>query len=471
MYDVVIIGAGSAGLAARKEVAKKTDKYLVISGEPLGTTCARVGCMPSKILIEAANIYHQNYKFESIGIMGAENLHVNYQRLMEHVRGLRDQFVHGVLRDMDEWADGHLLIGRAKIIDSQTVLVGDREIKFKKLIVATGSRPDIPEGWKSLRGKIFTSDTFFELDKMPQRLAVVGSGPMGLEMAQALGRLDVEVFLFGEMRTLGGLSDSEVIDCLKTQLERDLFYIPRRVKDIRNQGEDFVILTDEGTQHRVDGVLLALGRKPNIENLGLKNLNVSLNERGLPQINPRSLRVEGCEVYIVGDVTSHTALLHEAVDEGRIAGYNAVRDLDEEFERRVPLAITFSHPEIGVVGKSYGRLQKEKIEFKVGKTVFKNQGRAKTRLDNIGALHVYGAPESGEILGAEIFAPGGEHMAHLLAWAMESEQNVFQLLSHPFYHPSVEEGLRSALRHLAKQIPQRCRDFDLARCADMPVAP
>lgn len=470
MYDVVIIGAGSAGLAAQKEVAKKTKNYLVISGEPLGTTCARVGCMPSKVLIEAANIYHQNYKFESIGVMGAENLHVNHQKLMEHVRSLRDHFVRDVLKEMDEWSEDHLLLGRAKIIDSQTVMVGQKEIKFKKLILATGSHPEIPEAWKNLKGKVYTSDTFFEIEKMPKRLAVIGAGPMGLEIAQALGRLDVEVFLFGEIESLAGLSDPEVIQDVKAQLEKDLFFIPGQVKNIHNTAEGFEVLTQESS-HKVDGVFLALGRKPNLKTIGLNNLNIPLNEKGVPQVNPRTMRIAGTNIYIAGDAAAHKPLLHEAVDEGRIAGYNAVREEDEGFDRRVSLAITFSYPDTAVVGLSHRELLRRKMDFKVGKASFKNQGRAVTRLDNIGSIRLYGDPETSELLGAEIFAPGGEHMAHLLAWAIESKQTVGALLAHPFYHPTVEEGLRTALRGLVKQLPKRCHEFDLARCADMPVAP
>jgi dihydrolipoamide dehydrogenase len=293
---------------------------------------------------------------------------------------------------------------------------------------------------------------------------------VGLEIAQALGRLDVEVFLFADGDTMGGLTDPELVKVLREQLAKDVFYIHQNVTDLKLAADGFHVSTN-GSTHTVDGVLLALGRQPNIKNLGLEKLGVRLDNKGLPELNPNSLRIKGTDVYLAGDVSSISPLLHEAVDEGRIAGYNSVRQKDEEFERRTRLAITYSHPGCGVAGKSYAELKKEGIAFKTGEVSFEKQGRAMTQLEGAGRLHVYADPESGKILGTEMFAPAAEHLTHMLAWSIDSKCTVFDLLGKPFYHPTIEEGLRTALRRLAKQLPKSYGDFDLSRCGDMPVAP
>ena len=144
--DVIIIGAGSAGLSARSEVAKKTSNYVVIDPGPLGTTCARVGCMPSKVLIEVANAYYKKHRYSQMGIRGQESLKVHIPDVLKHVRSLRDRFVRGVLASMESWRETHLIQGYARFVDPHTLEVNGERIQ-KHIIVATGSRPIFSEAW------------------------------------------------------------------------------------------------------------------------------------------------------------------------------------------------------------------------------------------------------------------------------------------------------------------------------------
>ncbi|MCA9580192.1 MAG: FAD-dependent oxidoreductase, partial [Myxococcales bacterium] len=208
-YDVAIIGAGTAGLSARREVAKVTDNYVVIDDGDLGTTCARVGCMPSKVLIQTANDFHRRKVFPELGIAGAEGLSLDVTAAMRHVRSLRDRFVRSVLADMEPWS-GKLIRRRAKFIDLHTLDLGDEQIRAERVVIATGTTPKVPKAWESLRHRLLDTDSLFEQQTLPKRMAVVGLGVIGLEIGQALSRWGIDVTAWTDAKALGGLSDPEL---------------------------------------------------------------------------------------------------------------------------------------------------------------------------------------------------------------------------------------------------------------------
>jgi len=215
----------------------------------------------------------------------------------------------------------------------------------------------------------------------------------------------------------------------------------------------------------VDKVLAALGRRPNLENLGLENLGVDLDDQGLPPFDPRTLQIADLPVYIAGDVNQRAPLLHEAADDGHIAGRNAMAADAACHERRTRLGIVFCEPNIAVVGQRFADLPAGAL---TGAVSFERSGRAMAAATNRGKLRVYAAQQSGRLLGAELCAPAGEHMAHLLALAIQQELSVHDLLRLPFYHPVLEEALRKALRRLAKQLPDGPAS-DLSTCEDFGV--
>lgn len=467
-YDVIIIGAGSAGLSARKEVSKFTENYLVVDSGVLGTTCARVGCMPSKVFIEAVHIFHQSKKFSIIGAMPATGFKLDSSLLLQHVRKLRDHFVDGVKLDMQVWKASHLVQKKARFVTKNVLDLDGEQVTGKKIIIATGSSAIVPTGW-ALSEKVLTTDSFFEQPSFAKKMAVIGMGAIGLELGQALALAGSQVVIFGMGDTIGGgLSDPEMVTAAKKIFSEDMTLVEDSVSDIQVES-DSVSLKHSGQVTKVDQVLVAIGRKPNLEGLGLEVLGIKLDAAGLPKFSRETFRIEGTEIYLVGDVNRDRALLHEASEQGRIAGYNSVQSQDEEFQQKVPLAITFTNPHIASVGLSYKNLKSGKINFVEGSVRFENQGRAVARMENKGILKVFANPETGLLLGAEIFAPDGEHLAHLLAWSLDGKTTVFDLLERPFYHPVIEEGLRTALRNLSKKIKISCPESQSVRCADPPA--
>lgn len=449
-YKVIIIGAGSAGLSAVDEIVKQTDDYLLIQDGPLGTSCARVACMPTKTLIEVADLYHCRHHFRERGIAGAEQLHLDPAAAMAYVRGLRDYFVAGMVDYIKALGDS-CLAGRARLLSAHEVAVGEQRFAAERIIIATGSQPVIPEKWLPLRDYLLTTDELFEQSDLPGRLAVIGLGPAGLELAQALSRLGLVVHGVEATSLLGGLSDPRVSEAAFATLSSEFpLHLGVEAELVKTGGGIRVRLDKE--DFTVDKVLLAMGRRPNLENLGLETLGVALDDFGMPAYNDGSMQIGDLPVYIAGDASGQRALLHEAVDEGLIAGYNAAREVGHCFQRRTPLAISFTEPNLAVVGRRFSELGRELIV--IGEYHFSRQARALMSGRNAGLVRVYVSRGDGRLRGAEMAAPAAEHMAHLLALAIQQQLNVYQCLKIPFYHPVVEEGLRSALAGAARKLEE-----------------
>lgn len=460
LLDVVILGAGTAGLAALRDVQKRTDSFVIIDGGGWGTTCARVGCMPSKALIEAANAYHRRHALDAFGVRGAGALRVDLPAVLARVRELRDGFVAGVRRATEGLGD-RAIDGHGAIVAPGCVEVGGRRLHTRAIIVATGSRPFVPAPWRALDDRLLTSDTLFEQLDLPRRIAVVGMGPIGVELAQALCRLGVEVVGFDASERVAALGDPAVNAELLGALREEFPVHVGSPAEVSLDEDGSVRVANASVEARVDAVLVALGRRSDLASVGLGALGVELDERGLPRVDPATTRVEDLPVFLAGDANGELALLHEAADEGHIAALMATDAEAGPFERRVPLSIVFCDPNVAVVGRRLSEL--DASDVLIGEYSFRRQGRARIAQRASGVLRVYAARETGLLLGAELCAPSGEHLAHLLALAIGRRLTVHDLLRMPFYHPVLEEGLRTALRSLAAQLPP-CGVSDLAGC-------
>lgn len=463
-YKVIIIGAGTSGLTARREISKGTDSYLVIDDGPLGTTCARVGCMPSKVLIQAANDFYRKEKFPELGILGSENLKIDTKKVMAHVRSLRDRFVRGVRGGMEDWEKTHLLRGRAKFIDKNTVEVDGEKYRAEKFVLAPGSRPVMPGPWNDFKDHVLTTDQVFELEDLPESVVVIGLGVIGVEIGQALSRLGVNVIGATIGKGIGGTTDPDIQNYIAKTIEKEfpVFYNGANLKQVLPNGK--IEVEADGKLFEVDKVLASVGRRPNVDRLGLENTGVKLNDRGMPEFSTSTLKLaDAPHMTFPGDVNADRPILHEAADEGVIAGYNTMNE-EQCFKRRTSIGVTFTDPNIAFVGKRFADLDEDYV---TGEVTFEGQGRSIVKLKEVGLLHVYVSKDSHEILGAEFMAPDGEHLAHLLSWAISMKLTVFEALKMPFYHPVIEEGLRTALRDAASKIGDK--KGELYRCGDTPI--
>lgn len=461
--DVLIIGAGSAGLSAMSEIRKKTDNFIIVNAGHYGTSCARVACMPTKALIEAANGCHSRRLLADLGTSGIAQLRISRPAIMRRVMEMRDGFVAGTKKATEELG-GKSISGQARFRDPHTVEVAGETISAERIIIATGSSPVFPAAWRKFGDRILTTEDLFYQPDLPETMAVIGLGPSGIELAQALSRLDIEVTAFDAQSMVGGLTDPVVNDSAVKAISGELPIILGAEVELVEAGAQIKI-TSESKEVQVDKVLLTMGRQPNISDLGLENLEIELDEEGMPPFDPQSMQVADLPVYITGDTNNYRPLLHEAIDEGHIAGYNALQDEPTCFSRRVPLAIAFSEPNIVMVGQRWEELDRKRSV--TGAADFSTQSRARMSNSNQGLLHLYADREQGTVLGAEMAAPAGEHLGHLLALAIQKEMTVFEMLKLPYYHPVIEEGFRTAVRDASRQVNRELSETELLLCESM----
>jgi len=464
--DIAVIGAGTAGLVALREIQKRTDRYVLIQDGPLGTTCARVGCMPSKVLIQTAEDFHRRTFLASKGIRGADALRVEGVEVMRHVRRLRDHFTDGMVEKTLRYGD-KLIYGRARFLDTHRLEADGHIIEARRIIIATGSRPMVPAQWKAFGQRLLTSDTIFELETLPKSLAVIGMGVIGVELGQAMARLGVEVVGVARSGRIAGLSDPAVTESAVKAFSREFDLWCGHPAEIAAEGSRFTV-TAGPHRKTVEAVLVSVGRIPNVDDLGLERLGIPLNESGIPQYNPDTLQVGSLPIFIAGDANARDPILHEAWDDGRVAGYNAAHEEPACFKRRTPLNITFCHSNIVVAGQRFDQLKESNTI--IGQCRFDQQGRAVILDQNVGLMRIYADPRTGRLLGTEMFAPDGEHLGHLLAWAIQQQLTVFEALRLPFYHPVIEEGLRTALQELAAQVRDKPHFPEMAFCDESPLS-
>lgn len=447
--DVAILGAGSAGLFALSQVKRETDNYVLINGGELGTTCARVGCMPSKVLIQVAEDFHRKSIFEREGIDGAEELSIDIPAAMEHVQDLRDVFVDRTLGVTDEMDETHLIDGYAKFIANDTVEVNGEQIKAKSIIIATGSTPVIPSAWQDFADDVVTTDEFFELEDLPESMAVIGLGSIGLEIGQSLHRMGVKVVGVDQLETVAKLED-EAVNRLAVEVIGKEFPLWLGQAAILEKIDHGIQVTAGDNQQVVEKVLASLGRKPNLGNLNLQATDIKLDANGIPVYDPLTMQVGDLPIYIAGDVNTDRPLLHEAGHEGRVAGYNAVHHPLEKFKRKVALGITFCEPNIATAGAQLSELNEEDIA--IGEIQFAPVGRALIMGKNRGLLRLYVRKSDGLLLGACMCCVKAENLAHLISWSIQSGMSVFDMLKMPFYHPVIEEALQAALYNVLAQL-------------------
>lgn len=468
--DVTIIGAGSAGLSALRQVQKYTDNYIMVDHGPLGTKCARIGCMPSKVLISVAKDYHRRSVFDSEGIRGADQLKADIPAVMRHVRSLRDRFASAMVTATKHRAGDRLITGKAEIIAPNHLRVGDKEIETDSIIIAAGARPKVPDDWRVFGDRILTSDNIFEQQDLPRRIAVVGLGPIGLELGQSLSRLGLEITGFDMIESVGTITDPEINSEYLRILRKEFPIHLGAAVELREKNQSLLVKGPD-VETIVDAAIVAAGVQPDLRGLGLENLGITLDKRGMPSFNADTMQIADLPVFIAGDTNGCRPILHEALDEGYIAGRNSSSNKAECYCRRTPLTIVFSDPEIALVGWTREQLENDKKTFVVGRADFAQQSRAKLEMRNQGLLHIYVDSKTAEILGAELICPGGEHLAHQLALAGQQKLSIFDVLQMPFYHPTIEEGLRTALQDAAKQLSDRHKSPALSLCGNCPETP
>ena len=453
--DVAIIGAGTAGLSAYRAVKESGHSVVLIDHGPLGTMCARVGCMPSKAMLHAAMRWSTTDRLAGWddGTAAAAR-----DRLWRDVREMRDQLAGGTADSTREDVGADLVMGRARFAAADLLVVDDLHIRARGFIVATGSHPNLPEAFRQLGDLALTTDTLFELDTLPASVGVVGLGNVGVEIGLALARFGLSTAGFDEQHSVGGAKDPAIARRAVERLGRELpmttgvevraDVVDGRVRlRWREESERGGGTRDE--QHATfDRVLVALGRSPNLADLDLAAAGIVWPDGQPAPIDPGTLRLGDSSIFVVGDAAPLHPLQHEAVDDGCIATRNVLALLSGSeplrAARRTPLSIVFTDPDLAQVGIHHPEL--DDAATLVAEAGGDSNGRSKLLGEETNLVRLYVDRGSRRIVGASMCTTHGEHLAHLVAFAIGRELTVDELLAAPFYHPTIEELLQEALK-------------------------
>ncbi|HUH36946.1 MAG TPA: dihydrolipoyl dehydrogenase [Spongiibacteraceae bacterium] len=452
--DVAIIGAGTAGLTAFSELRRQGLSAVLIDRGPLGTTCARVGCMPSKAALHAGHQWANLRALLQDATLPAGA--ISAADLWRQARATRDLLAGNAVRLTREVAGEQLIMGTARFTGPHTLDVDGRAVEARAFIVATGSQPIVPQALSSLGERLLTTDSLFDLDHLPASLGMLGLGAIGLEMGVALSRLGVRV-VAGDMKALpAGITDPEIGARAIERFGHELtMWLGQPMETAAGQSAVTVRSGDATAQ--VDAVLAALGRRATVADLDLQQAGVALDARGQPVLDPQTLRGGSSGVFFAGDASALRPLMHEAADEGLIAARNAAQSIDGRAvvipPRRAPMAIVYSDPDIAAVGQGYDTLNPGQTVIGTAQGAADGRSRIMGAEDNLVRLYVDRA--SGRLLGASLIATRGEHLAHLLAWSVQRGDTVESLLAMPYYHPSIEEMVQSALKDAGRQLRGR----------------
>ncbi len=443
--DVAIVGAGTAGMKAYKAaLAAGADAVLIEKG-PGGSTCTRDGCMPSKLLIAAGRTAHVAHGAGAFGI-GVTSVTVDGSAVLARMRRMRDAFVQSVLDDYHAITDDRRIHGEARFAAADTLTVGDVRVIAGKIVIAVGASPSVPPPLEPAGPLIHTHETIFEIADLPRRLAVVGAGPQGLELAQAFARLGVAVTLLDQATAIGHLKDPDAAK-MAQEAFADAFDLHLGVQVSAElagpDGADGAVVRwtgDSAGEATVDLILVSAGQKPQLGALNLEATGLALDDHGTPFFDRITRRCGDSGIFIAGDAGAWRPVLHEAARGGRIAG-NGTAGKDAP-PQRPALAIAFCEPNLVEVGMPFTDLPDGAI---VGCAVASENGRTTVDGETAGIVRLY-ADRDGLMLGGTIVAEAGEHLGQSVALAIDRGMTLAEFADQPWYHPTVEELLQSAAR-------------------------
>jgi dihydrolipoamide dehydrogenase len=423
---VVVIGTGTAGTAAARAARDAGAEVTAVRGGAIqGTTCASVGCMPSKALLAAA----ARARGTTDGAFGVLDARIDSPTALARADHLRRRFATAAPARME---DMHVLAGDARF-DADGLWVADERVAYDALVVATGAQPRIPEAYANVE-PLYTYRTVWEAD-LPERIGIVGGGAIGVELGSALAALGHTVTLFEGSERLRVPVEDRLADLLVERLRAAGVRCVFGEEPDVDPGPPIVLHTAD---HRaeVDAVLLGVGSEPVLPEGMLDALG--LDADALDTVDPSNLQLGDGPVFVAGDLVP-PPILHQATREGEAAGRNAARWPDvQTVDRGTPLQIVFSSPQVARAGKP-----DEAVVF--AHFDFRDQGRSVLDGHADGAMRL-GADADGRLVSAEIVHEDAEHVAHLLCWVMHTP--VTSLLDRPVYHPTVLEGVMTALERL-----------------------
>jgi dihydrolipoamide dehydrogenase len=450
-YDVIIIGSGPGGYVCAIRCAQLGLKTAVVEGrETLGGTCLNVGCIPSKALLHATHQLHEaEHNFAKMGLKGKAPS-VDWKQMQAYKDEVIGQNTKGIeflfKKNKIDW-----LKGWGSIPEAGKVKVGDDTFDAKNIVIASGSESaSVPGAEVTIDEKIVVTSTgALELAKIPKSMVVIGGGVIGLEMGSVYARLGTKVTVVEYLDAITPGMDAEVQKTFQRILKKQgLDFVMgaavHTVETLKTKAKVQYRLRKDDSEHQLDSdvVLVATGRKPYTEGLGLDSLGVELTKRGQVAVGKDwQTSVKG--IYAIGDATPGPMLAHKAEDEG-MAVAEVLAGKHGHVNYGVIPGVIYTHPEVANVGETEESLKDQGRAYKVGKFSFMGNGRAKANFAADGFVKILADKETDRILGAHIIGPMAGDLIHEICVAMEFGASAEDLALTCHAHPTYSEAVREA---------------------------
>jgi len=452
-YDVVIVGSGPGGYVAAIRCAQLGMNTAIVERySTLGGTCLNVGCIPSKALLDSSEHYHNaTHTFAEHGII-VSGVKPDLKQMIARKNSVVDQTCGGVSylmkKNKIDVIHGHGTFMSANKLsvksDKET-----KELEFDKAIIATGSKPVTPASFNYDKKRVITSTEALNIETLPKKMIIIGAGVIGLELGSVYARMGTEVeFIEFQNRILPGM-DKDIAKALQKSMKKlgVKFHLNHAVTDVKGAAKSVTVKykkrdTEDVLEAKADYCLIAIGRRPYTDNLGLENIGVKLDERGRVLVD-NHLETSSKGIFAIGDVIKGAMLAHKAEEEGiLVAEY--MNGQKPHIDYNLIPGVVYTWPELAAVGKTEEQLKEAGIAYKVGKFPMKALGRARASMDTEGLIKVLADKETDEILGVHMC---GARVADVIMEAvalMEFRASAEDMsrISHP--HPTYTEAVKEA---------------------------
>ncbi|HIC8922948.1 dihydrolipoyl dehydrogenase [Elizabethkingia anophelis] len=451
-YDVTVIGSGPGGYVAAIRSAQLGYRTLLVEKyNTLGGTCTNVGCIPTKALLDSTHHYSDALKKFSQHGINLDAIGLDFGQMFRRKADVVQKNTEG-LEFLMKKNNITRVTGTASFVDNSTIEIQNegtvQKVTSKNFIIATGSKPSALPGINIDKERIITSTEALSLKELPKSMVIIGGGVIGVEMASVFNRLGTEVSILEYADHLISAMDHELGKTLQKILKKEGMDIrlQQAVYKAENLGTHTkVYFRDKnGTENSLeaDYILVAVGRRPYTENLGLENTGVKLDERGFI-ITDEKLQTSVPGIYAIGDVIGGAMLAHKAEEEGVFVAETIDGQKPHIHYERIP-SVVYTWPEVASVGATEEELKKNNINYQSGKFPFSASARARASMDMEGFAKVLVDPKYGEILGVHIIGPRAADSIAQAVVALEYEVTAKDMFSISYAHPTYTEVLKEA---------------------------
>jgi pyruvate/2-oxoglutarate dehydrogenase complex dihydrolipoamide dehydrogenase (E3) component len=441
-HDVIVIGGGSAGYAAARTVRDAGADVAIVDQGPLGGLCILRGCMPTKAILRSAEVAALLSRTKEFGLSPV-SAHADLSAIVDRKDRLVREFADYRIQQLQD-PRFTLYQSRAVFLSPHEIAVGESVLSAGSFIIATGSRPtEVPIPGLAQTG-YFTSDTILDLRTQPGSLIVLGGGAVALELSQFFARLGTKVTILQRGPTLLSEMDEDVGRVLETALTDEGIEVvtgTQLLRVTRDTAGKAVWAMEGGRERCYVGqeILQALGRQPNVEGLRLDLADVTVD--GGRIVVDSAMRTSQAHIFAVGDVNDVTPIVHLAIQQGEVAAYNATQAdrPAKTIDHRLDTEVVFTDPQVAVLGLNEVRAQADKIPYLAASYPFADHGKALCLGATQGFAKLLAAPQTGQILGAQIVGPEAGELIHELIAVMYYRGTAADLLRMPHYHPTLAE--------------------------------